>query len=105
MLFHCTHLCFYFRTPAPVAVGSHGAHVRVAAPLHHPPTPLLHLVVLVPFVLLVPTLGIEVDSMDSLDMLSEGAWVCVALGTSRGLAHIRFLGEIDMLVQWAESQI
>ena len=92
LCYYNAHLCFYFGTPAPVAVRSHGTHVGMAASLHHAPAPLLHLVVLVALVLLVTTLRVEVHPVHCLHVLPQRARVRVTLCASRRLAHVRFLG-------------
>lgn len=43
---------------------------------------------LVSLVLLV---GVEVCTVNSLDMFTQGAWVSVALGAAASLAHVRLL--------------
>ena len=93
LCYYNAHLCFYFGTPAPVAVRSHGTHVGMAASLHHAPAPLLHLVVLVALVLLVTTLRVEVHPVHCLHVLPQRARVRVTLCAPWCLAHVRFLGE------------
>merc|ERR1719351_54992 len=63
----------------------------MAAPLHHAPAPLLHLVMLVALVLLVTTLRVEVHTVHCLHVLPQRARVRVTLCASWCLAHVRFL--------------
>ena len=52
--------------------------------------PLLGILVVV-IIALVLLGGIELGSVNSLNVLPQGTWVRVSLGTSRSLAHIGFL--------------
>ena len=51
--------------------------------------PLLRVLVIV--IALVLLRGVELGSMDSLDMFSQGARVCVSFSAPRGFTNIRFL--------------
>ena len=82
-----TYLCLDLRTPASITVRSHRSHrmtasVDVAEPL---------VGVLVIVIALVLLRGIEIRSVNCLDMFSQGARVCVSFSAPRGFTNIRFL--------------
>ena len=82
-----TYLRLYLGTPAPVTVRGHRSH-RMAASVNIA-EPLVGVLVIV--IALVLLRGIEIRSVNCLDMFSQGARVCVSFSAPRGFTNIRFL--------------